>query len=119
MIRTAGIVLFLSCAPLTALAAQMTVGDLEQICNGGSKDAQSACRFYILGVTDGASFGTGLETAAGPLCIASETSDKALVEAVKEAMRLDLAEYPEDRSLTAAGFVAAAAMRAFPCQGSN
>lgn len=61
-------------------------------------------------------FGEGTKTAKGPLCIAPGIPDKALAVAVKNAMQVDLAAYPEDKSLSAAGFIVAAAMMAYPCK---
>ena len=117
MIRTICFGLFIGCVPLTALADQMTVSDLQLICSGTTEDTQNACRFFILGVVEGATgFGEGTKTAKGPLCIAPDVSDKSLVIAVKKAMQLDLAAYPEDKSLLAAGFVVAAAIMAYPCK---
>jgi hypothetical protein len=118
MIRTICFGLFIACVPLAALAGQMTVADLQLICSGTTEDTQNACRFFILGVVEGATFGAGTKTAAGPLCIA-HMPDKALVVAVTKAMQVDLAAYPEDKSLPAASFVVAAAMHAYPCKKSN
>ena len=65
---------------------------------------------------EGVSVANGAKTAAGPLCIAPSLSDISLVTGVKKMMQVDLAAYPEDKSLAAAGFVAAAAMKVFPCK---
>jgi hypothetical protein len=102
--------------PFPALAdqARMTVADLQTICAGDDAETGAACKFFILGVVEGASFGEGRQTAGGPLCIASVPSSQ-LVTAVKIAMAADLKAFPQDRSLAAAGFVAAVAMKAFPC----
>ena len=94
----------------------MTVADLQQICSGSDKAMQIACRSYILGVVDGADLATGLKTVGGPYCVAPNVPSPSLVAAVKRMMQADLIAYPQDQSLTAAGFVAAAAMRAFPCK---
>jgi hypothetical protein len=94
----------------------MTLGDLQQICSGTDVEAQSACRFFILGVVGGAGLATGLKTLGGPLCIADGVTDAALVASVKKLMQADLAAYPQDKALSAAGFVAAAAMKAHPCK---
>ena len=102
--------------PLEALAEQMTVDDLQQICAGSQADTANACRFYILGVVEGSVFGNGAKAAAGPLCIAPDVPGSALVVAVKQAMKADLLAFPQDKSLAAAGFVVAAAMKSFPCK---
>ena len=109
----------MSSAPLAALADQMTVSDLQQLCSGKDVESQSACRFFILGVVEGTSLGTGVKTGAGPLCIAPEVPSTALVASVKKMMQADLVAYPEDRSLAAAGFVIAAEMKSHPCKKSN
>jgi hypothetical protein len=94
----------------------MTVGDLQQICSGNDVEARTACRFFILGVVEGADLATGLKTVGGPLCIADGVADAVLVDSVKRLMQADLAVYPQDKALAAAGFVAAAAMKAHPCK---
>jgi Rap1a immunity proteins len=120
MMRTICFGLFIACVPLPALADQMTAADLQLICSGTTEDTQNACRFFILGVVEGATgFGTGTKLKTGPLCIAPDIPDKALVVAVKKWMQVDLIAYPEDKSLSAAGFVVAAAMEAYPCKKSN
>jgi hypothetical protein len=40
------------CSP--AAAAQMTLGDLYKVCTSSNEVDKSACRFYILGVFEGA-----------------------------------------------------------------
>ena len=116
MIRAISIALLLSCGSLSALADQMTVADLQQMCDGSNESTQNACRFYILGVVDEADLATGLKTVGGPFCVASDVPTTSLVAAVKRMMQADLIAYPQDKSLPAAGFVAAAAMKAFPCK---
>jgi hypothetical protein len=97
----------------------MTIADLQQMCTDATAEAENACRFFILGVVDGASMAAGVKTPAGPLCIATGVPGPALVAAVKKAIGEDLATNPEDRSLAAAGIVVAIAMNSFPCQKSN
>lgn len=116
MIRTTCVAFFMACASLAALADQMTVADLQQICSGKDVESQNACRFYILGVVEGSSFGTEVKTVAGSLCIAPDVPSTALAASVKKLMQADLMAYPEDKSLAAAGFVAAAAMKSYPCK---
>jgi len=105
---------FLLAVPTPVFADQMTVSDLQAICAGRDAEATAACKFYILGAVDGAVLGEGRKTAGGPLCIAPASSER-LIPAVKAAMAADLKAFPRDRTLVAAGFVLAAAMRAFPC----
>ena len=104
-------------APLQATAAdQMTVADLQLMCSSKAIDTQNACRFFILGVIEGAPLAEGMKTVKGPLCIAPGVVDAALVAKVKDWMERDLQAFPEDKALAAAGFVVAAAMRSFPCR---
>jgi hypothetical protein len=102
--------------PAPAHAAQMTVGDLQTICAGSDNMSEASCRFFVLGVVEGSSFGEGRKTVGGPLCIAEGVSSVRLRDAVVTAMAADVSAFPKDRSLAAAGFVAAAAMKAFPCK---
>jgi hypothetical protein len=51
----------------------MTAGDLQQICIGSSAESKAACRFYVLGITQGISMGMSIadgKTQGGlpPLC---------------------------------------------------
>jgi hypothetical protein len=39
-----------------------------------------------------------------------------MVSIVKEAMKIDLAAFPQDKDMPAVSFVTAAMMRAYPCQ---
>ena len=114
------LVLPLSCCSRMALADEMTVGDLQPICSGSGEANQNACRFYILGVVDGADLAAGrLKTVNGPYCMAEGVRDADLVDSVKKWMQADLKAYPADKSLAAGGFVAAAAMKSFPCPKSK
>jgi hypothetical protein len=116
MIRTICIAFFVSGAPM-AFAEQMTVDDLQQVCSGRDIESQNACRFYILGVVEGASVGTGRNVSGRTLCIAAEEiPSPALADAVKQKMRDDLIAFPGDKSLAASGFVIAAAMKSYPCK---
>jgi hypothetical protein len=101
-----------------AIAAQMTEGDLQMICDGTDVESKAACRFYILGVAEGIAEGVGLGPGDthNPYCIAPNTSSMALADAVEAALRDDLSNFPKDRKIAAASFVGAVVFRAFPCQ---
>lgn len=105
----------LATVPFPAMAAPQTmpVSFLNTLCSFAD---DTACAYYVLGVVEGASFGEGRQTAGGTLCVAEGVTAARLKEAVKAAMDLDLKAFPEDRNLAAAGFIEAAAMRAFPCR---
>lgn len=110
----AGIALTALLIASPAIAGQLTVGDLQMICSGTDSDSKTACRFYILGVTE------GIELAGGDtpnaFCIAPDTSSVALAEAVETALKDDLSIAPKDRSLAAAGFVSAIVFKKFACK---
>jgi hypothetical protein len=123
MVRAVCVALLLTCAPVAAGAeiatAQMTLGDLQHMCADAAAESHSACQFFILGVVDGASMANGVQTAAGPLCIAPRVPGTTLVSAVRKAIDDDLTSDPGDKTLAAAGAIVAIAMIAFPCQKSN
>ena len=93
---------------------------MQTICSGSGEANQNACRFYILGVVDGAGLATGrLKTMNGPYCVAEGVRDADLVAAVKKSIETVLRAFPADKSLAAGGFVAASAMKSFPCSKSK
>jgi hypothetical protein len=97
-----------------AIAGPMTVGDLQMICSGTDAESKAACRFYILGVTEGIELARG--DTPNAFCIAPDTSSMALEDAVETAMKDDLPLHPKDRELSASGFVGAIVFKAFPCE---
>ena len=100
-----------------AIAAQMTEGDLQIICDGTDVESKAACRFYILGVAEGITEGIGLGAinTPNPYCFAPNTSTMALADTVETALKDDLSSHPKDRSIAAATFVRAIIFKAFPC----
>ena len=96
-------------------AAQMTIADLGQMCNSSDAVDDAACRFFILGVIEGTTLGTPHRAGGHLLCIAPGTSIVDLRRVVTEAITADLAAFPGHKSVVAVGFVAGAAMKAFPC----
>jgi hypothetical protein len=101
--------------PALAHAAQMRLSDLNEICTGRDEASTSACKFYILGVTEGASVAAGVAKDHSHFCIPQGVSSQDMVLTVKRAMTKDLAAFPQDKDMPAVSFVAAAMMRAFPC----
>lgn len=99
-----------------AAARQMTVGDLQKICTAPDGASKNACQFYILGVTEGASTAAGIASDKTHFCIPEGVSASAMEFIVKKAIGQDLMFFPKDRDLAAGGFVAAAMLRAYPCQ---
>lgn len=106
-----------ACAADTAGA--MTGGDLQEICTNQNAENKMACRFYILGISQGLSVGMGIadgKTKGGRPCIPDEISGSALELAVKMKLGQDLMVYPEDKKLDAAGLISAILVNAYPCK---
>lgn len=100
----------------------MTAGDLQEICIGSSAEAKAACRFYLLGITQGLSMGMSIadgKTDGGRPCIPENLSGSAIELAVKIKMGQDLMVFPDDRKLDASGFVSAMIVSTFPCRKPN
>jgi hypothetical protein len=100
----------------------MTAGDLQEICIGSSAESKAACRFYLLGITQGISLGMSIadgKTQGGRPCIPDDLSASAIELAVKMKMGSDLMVYPDDRKLDASGLVGAILASTFPCRKPN
>ena len=100
----------------------MTAGDLQEICIGSSAESKAACRFYLLGITQGISMGMSIadgKTQGGRPCIPDDLSAAAIELAVKMKMGSDLMVYPDDRKLDASGLVSAILVSTFPCRKPN
>jgi hypothetical protein len=113
----------LFCYP--ASATQMTLGDLYKLCTSSSEGDKSACRFYILGVFEGAQLvGETVQDKSGSLqevkdkrfCVPEGLASSAMELAVKMKMGEDLAVFPKDRDMPAVSFVTAVMFEQFPCQ---
>jgi hypothetical protein len=109
----------------TAAAAEMTLGDLYKLCTSSNESDKSACRFYILGVFQGASIGDGTvqdksgnfqEAKNKRFCVPEGLTGEAMELAVKIKMGQDLAVYPKDRDMPAVSFVTGVIAVQFPCQ---
>ena len=84
--------------------------------DAGSK---MACKFYILGITQGLDLGMLIadgKIRGGRPCIPENTSDSALELAVKIKLGQDLMIFPNDRKLNASGLVGAILVSVFPCR---
>jgi hypothetical protein len=100
----------------------MTAGDLQEICIGASAESKAACRFYLLGITQGISLGMAIadgKTQGGRPCVPDNLSDSAIELAVKMKMGQDLMVYPDDHKLDASGLVGAILVSTFPCRKPN
>src|SRR5690349_4943475 len=99
--------------------AAVTAGDLQQICIGSSAESKAACRYYLLGITQGLSMGMSIadgKTQGGRPCIPDNLSSSGIELAVKMKLGEDLMVFPEDRKLDASGVVGAILVSTFPCR---
>jgi hypothetical protein len=108
-----------------AAAEQMKLGDLYKLCTSPNEGDKSACRFYILGVFDGAQIvdgavldksGSFQEGKDKLFCVPEGLTSAAMELTVKMMMGEDLAVYPEDRDMPAVSFVTGVIFKRFPCQ---
>jgi Rap1a immunity proteins len=100
----------------------MTAGDLQEICTDSSAESKAACRFYLLGITQGVSMGMNIadgKTEGGRPCIPENLSSFAIELAVKIKIGQDLMVFPDDRKLDASGVVGASLVSTFPCRKPN
>lgn len=102
--------------PASAEHARLTVSNLWEICTPSDKGSREACRYYILGVTDGVAASIGDKT---QFCIPGGVPLITLESLIEKAIKEDLMLYPADRDLAAVGLVRAAVQKAYPCQPSN
>jgi hypothetical protein len=115
----------LPAASVPAISAELTSGDLYSFCASKDQMAQTACRFYVLGVVQGIETGDGgymdhsthqmVERTKTILCVPDEVTQSQMVAIVREAMAQDLANYPSDKELPATSIVVAVMNRRFPC----
>jgi hypothetical protein len=119
----------LFCKPVEASqATQMTVGDLYKFCTSTNEADQNACRFYILGVFEGAKFsGSTVQDKAGnfqeakekQFCVPDGLTSSAMELTIKLSMGGDLVLFPQDRDLPAVSFITAVIAKRFPCQNAK
>jgi len=118
---------FVMLACCDAVAAQMTVGDLLKLCTSSNAADKAACSFYILGVVEGASLGSGgamdkagtyreRELKDKLTCVPEGVTITAMEFLVRKKMGEDLAIFPADNALPAVSFVVAVIAKQFPCE---
>jgi hypothetical protein len=108
--------------PPSAEDKAMTAGELQQICIDSSAESKAACRFYLLGITQGISMGMVIadgKTKGGRPCVPDNLSASAIELAVKMKLGEDLMVFPDDRKMDASGFVAAILVSTFPCRNPS
>ena len=97
----------------------MTAGQLQEICTGQDAGSKAACRFYILGITQGITLGMSIadgKTNGGRPCIPEDISSSALELAVKIKLGQELMVFPDDKKLDASGVIGATLVSTFPCR---
>jgi hypothetical protein len=89
----------------TAIADELTAGDLYSFCNGNDELNKAACRFYILGVVQGISFGDGsimnntgrvVEKSKTLFCIPDDMPQSQMVAIYQKAVQALARAYPQD-----------------------
>jgi Rap1a immunity proteins len=104
---------------LPALAGQMTVSNLQDICSGSDKDSKKACDYYILGVIEGINGAASFANDRKAFCMPEGVSLIILELIIKKNIEEDLMVYPADRDLAAVPFVLEATQKAYPCRGAG
>ena len=102
--------------PANPQGSQMKLSDLRDICAGTDELHATACKFYILGVTEGLALGAGVAKDKNHFCIPEGVSSQKMLLIVKNTMTADLAAFPQDKDMPAVSFVAASMQQAFPCK---
>ena len=104
----------------------MKVADLYKICTSSAEIDKSSCRFYLLGLFEGAGFEASTQKDESgnrverkdkdkPYCVPDELPVSAMEFLVKMRMGEDLVMFPQDSELAAAGFVMAIIQIQYPC----
>jgi hypothetical protein len=117
-----GLALAATCA--AAGPDELSAGRLYQACNSNRDTEQAACRFYVLGVVQGASLVDGMapgeDGARTPrprkqLCPPDGILQSQLVDVFRKSMNTLLQAHPEDATTPAQSIVLAAMHTEFPC----
>jgi hypothetical protein len=108
-----------------SIAKEFTSGDLYAFCASKDQVAQTACRFYVLGVVHGIELGDGsymdhathrvVERTKTIMCVPDEVTQNQMVAIVTEMMAQDFVAYPDDKALPATSIIVAVMNRRFPC----
>ncbi len=91
--------------PASAEHEQLSVGNLQEICTRSDNGSKEACRYYILGVTEGTRMAAAFVGDKTHFCIPEGVSLVAVEALIKNEIEEDLTVYPADRDLAAVGFV--------------
>ena len=97
-----------------ASGKQLLVQDLQILCNGRHNQID-ACRFYILGVFEGAILEQLATKGTKNFCTPDDLSQVEMVEVVKRLMAQDVAKFPTDTKLPAVSLIVAFIQHNYPC----
>jgi hypothetical protein len=97
-------------------AAEMTAGDLYNLCVSTDRNARNACTKYILGVVHGLSLAATRLEDRTVFCMPDVIVESRLVDIFVRAARADLAADPQDRKVPAISLVGAIMVNSFPCR---
>jgi hypothetical protein len=125
-LRTAacsGVMVFALTANPTA-AEQLTAEDLLEFCNSTNDGVKKACRYFILGVVEGADTTDGTVMRGKQLvpgrktiiCMPEGVADSQMVVAFQNAMRLLSQSYPDDLKMPAVSAVISTMAMKYPCR---
>ncbi len=108
---------------VAAHADELTAGTLYGWCKDASEMSQTACKNYVLGVVQGIQLGDGTRRVKNRLVSRKKTvlctpDNLSAAEMVQVFSRRMSRARPEDLKLPAAGLVAAAMVKAYPCSGT-
>jgi hypothetical protein len=103
----------------------MTVADLRLVCGTSEPQVPPACKFYILGASEGLALAGSTEgKAAGQFvartqgrhfCIPDNLPTETIRQKIMAMMDADLRAYPDDAKQPAISFVAAVIEQSYPC----
>jgi hypothetical protein len=108
-----------------ALADQMTLADLKQMCSTEDAVGKAACRFFILGAFEGLEMAGAAEPSAGKtfqertvnkqFCTPEDLSQDEMVAVVKRLAAADTKKFPEDNKMPAISFVGSVIVTNYGC----
>lgn len=107
-----------------ACADELTAGALYNLCVSPRDIEQTACRYYIFGVVEGAGFMDGsvigedgrlVQKQRKFICTPGSLAQSQMVDVFRLEMKALLQLHPEDAKRPALSFVLAAMSRQFPC----
>jgi hypothetical protein len=112
------------CTPAAAEPAQMTAGDLRDLCTSSDPSSKTACRFYVLGVVEGveeddgavkAGNGQYVERRKTHFCLPPMSQAK-MVEIITNIMPLWEKRFPQDMQEPAVVPIDVVFTRQYPCR---